>query len=103
MMIVNPVIVRPLREEWTDAKRKIEKLVQDAHLKAGQSFRNAIAKAEEARSQFLERLRNLTINEVNSFEVLLATNHPEHQSNFEDQARKSCAHDGAGDRCHRSH
>ena len=61
MMIVNPVIVRPLREEWQAAKAKIEKLVEEAHLKSGQAYRNAIAKAEEARSQFLERLRAVTI------------------------------------------
>jgi type II restriction/modification system DNA methylase subunit YeeA len=61
MMIVNPVIVRPLREEWSTAKASIEKLVEEAHLKTGQSYRNAIAKAEEARSQFLERLRTVTI------------------------------------------
>jgi type II restriction/modification system DNA methylase subunit YeeA len=61
MMIVNPVIVRPLREEWASAKAEIEKLAQEAHLKTGQAYRNSIAKAEEARSQFLERLRRVTI------------------------------------------
>src|SRR5262249_42869952 len=61
MMIVKPVIIRPLREEWTEAKATIEKLVDEAHLKSGQAYRNAIAKAEEARSKFLERLRRATI------------------------------------------
>src|SRR5581483_8141200 len=61
MMIVNPVIGRPLRDEWSEAKKEIERLVDDAHLKSGQAYRNAIAKAEEARSRFLERLRKVTI------------------------------------------
>jgi hypothetical protein len=61
MMIVNPVVVQPLREEWVAAKTKIEKLVEEAHLKTGQAYRNAVTKAEEARSQFLERLRKVTI------------------------------------------
>jgi type II restriction/modification system DNA methylase subunit YeeA len=61
MMIVNPVVVRPLREEWAETKRKLEKLVEDAQLKAGQAYRNAIARAEEVRSGYLERLRTLTI------------------------------------------
>ena len=61
MMLVNPVIVRPLREEWSEAKKEIEQLVDDAHLKTGQAYRNAIAKAEEARSRFLERLRKVTV------------------------------------------
>ncbi len=61
MMLVNPVIVRPLREEWSAAKKDIEQLVDEAHLKSGQAYRNAIAKAEEARSRFLERLRKVTV------------------------------------------
>jgi type II restriction/modification system DNA methylase subunit YeeA len=61
MMIVDPVILRPLRDEWAAAKAGIEKLVSEAHLKRGKAFDNAMAKAEEARSKFLERLRKITI------------------------------------------
>src|SRR6202171_632634 len=46
MMIVEPVILRPLRAEWEVTKAKIEKLVKEAHLKKGRAFDNAMAKAE---------------------------------------------------------
>ncbi len=61
MMIVEPVILRPLREEWSVAKAEIDKLVDEAHLKRGKAFANAMGRAEEARSKFIERLRKLTI------------------------------------------
>jgi type II restriction/modification system DNA methylase subunit YeeA len=61
MMIVEPVILRPLREEWSAVKAEIEKLVDAAHLKRGKAFANATGKAEEVRSKFLERLRKVTI------------------------------------------
>jgi type II restriction/modification system DNA methylase subunit YeeA len=61
MLIVEPVILRPLREEWARAKAEIEKLVDEAQLKRGKAFQNAMGKAEEARSRFLERLRKVTI------------------------------------------
>jgi type II restriction/modification system DNA methylase subunit YeeA len=61
MMIIEPVILRPLREEWAAAKAGIEKLVDQAHLKRGKAFANVMAKAEEARSRFVERLCKVTI------------------------------------------
>jgi type II restriction/modification system DNA methylase subunit YeeA len=61
MDIVEPVILRQLREEWAAAKAQIEKLVEEAQLKRGAAFKNAMGKAEEARSKFLERLRKVTI------------------------------------------
>jgi type II restriction/modification system DNA methylase subunit YeeA len=61
MMIVEPVILRPLREEWAAAKAEIEELVDQAHLKRGKAFLNAMGKAEEARSKFIERLCTVTI------------------------------------------
>lgn len=61
MMIIEPVILRPLREEWAAAKAEIEKLVDEAQLKRGKAYQNAMGKAEEARSRFLERLRKVTI------------------------------------------
>ncbi|HEU5274255.1 MAG TPA: type IIL restriction-modification enzyme MmeI, partial [Xanthobacteraceae bacterium] len=61
MMIVDPVILRPLRDEWAAAKTGIEKLVDEAHLRRGRAFDNAMAKAEEARSKVLERLRKITV------------------------------------------
>jgi type II restriction/modification system DNA methylase subunit YeeA len=61
MMIVDPVVLRPLSEEWAAAKAEIEELVDEAHLKRGKAFTNAMGKAEEARSKFIERLRKVTI------------------------------------------
>jgi type II restriction/modification system DNA methylase subunit YeeA len=61
MMIVEPVILRPLRAEWEVARSETEKLVEVAHLKKGRAFDNAMAKAEEPRARFLERLRKVMI------------------------------------------
>jgi type II restriction/modification system DNA methylase subunit YeeA len=61
MMIVEPVVLRPLREEWAAAKSEIEKLADQARLKRGKAFDNAMGKAEEARSRFIERLGKVTI------------------------------------------
>jgi type II restriction/modification system DNA methylase subunit YeeA len=61
MMIVEPVILRPLRAEWEIARAETEKLVEATHLKKGRAFDNAMAKAEEPRAKFLERLRKVTI------------------------------------------
>ena len=61
MMIVEPVILRPLRAQWEIARAETEKLVEAAHLKKGRAFDNAMAKAEEPRAKFLERLRQTSI------------------------------------------
>ncbi len=61
MKIIEPVILRPLREEWGAAKGEIEKLADQARLKRGKAFINAMGKAEEARSRFIERLCKVTI------------------------------------------
>jgi type II restriction/modification system DNA methylase subunit YeeA len=73
MMIVEPVILRPLRAEWEAARSKIEpiaeeadKLQQTQFSKAGaRSFDKQItairARAEVIRDQFIERLRKMTI------------------------------------------
>src|SRR5258708_18905038 len=73
MLLVEPVILRPLREEWAKQLQKIEEILNAAHSKLPKTFgRDAdkamtralakpVAKAESLRSQFLERLRKLTI------------------------------------------
>jgi type II restriction/modification system DNA methylase subunit YeeA len=61
MMIVEPVILRPLRMEWAVARAETEELVEEAHLKKGRAFDNAMARAEEPRAKFLERLRKVSI------------------------------------------
>ncbi len=61
MMIVEPVILRPLHEEWAAAKSEIENLVDQARLKRGRALANAMGKAEEARAKFIERLCKVTV------------------------------------------
>lgn len=61
MMIVESVILRPLQAEWAAAKTEIEKLADQARLKRGKAQTNAMGKAEEARSTFIERLRKATV------------------------------------------
>jgi len=78
MMIVEPVILRPLRAEWAEVKRKIEGLLagrikpsdvrldQAGAMQAGMRLgqrrrRKPVEAAEEVRSQFLERLRSVTV------------------------------------------
>jgi restriction-modification enzyme MmeI-like protein len=78
MMIVEPVILRPLREEWAIARAQIEGLIggrikpaeirldvsgrMQAGIRLGQQRRlKPVEAAEEVRSQFLERLRKITI------------------------------------------
>jgi type II restriction/modification system DNA methylase subunit YeeA len=65
MMIIEPVILRPLRLEWAAAKAEIEGLLTGTaraptRAKTGRRMAPKEA-AEEARSRFLERLRKVTI------------------------------------------
>ena len=57
--IIEPVILRPLREEWRAARADIEVLVKKASAKGAKS--KDWQRAEERRSAFLERLRTLSI------------------------------------------
>jgi hypothetical protein len=65
MMIVEPVILRPLREEWAATKSEIEKFLHGEAKPPmrAKSNRRMTPKeaAEEVRSRFLERLRKVTI------------------------------------------
>jgi type II restriction/modification system DNA methylase subunit YeeA len=65
MMIIEPVILRPLRAEWAQARAEIEGLLHGeikppmrAKIRSRMSPKEA---AEEVRSRFLERLRNVRI------------------------------------------
>jgi type II restriction/modification system DNA methylase subunit YeeA len=65
MMIVGPVVIRPLRIEWTEARTEIEELLTGKR-KPPQRARTGrrmspIDAAEEVRSRYLERLRTVTI------------------------------------------
>lgn len=57
--IIEPVILRPLREEWDAARADIQALVTKAKAKGNKS--KDWQRAEERRSTFLERLRTLSI------------------------------------------
>jgi len=57
--IIEPVILRPLREEWQAARSDIKALVKKASTKGAKS--KDWQRAEERRSAFLERLRTLSI------------------------------------------
>ena len=67
MMIVEPVVMRPLRRDWEEAKAQIEAIMapvltqekaigRDASKKLAQRFETARAKAEAARDAFIDRL-----------------------------------------------
>ncbi|QQN63529.1 class I SAM-dependent DNA methyltransferase [Bradyrhizobium diazoefficiens] len=64
-MLVDPVILRPLRDEWELAKLEIEALLSGAAkapMRAKERRRmSPLEAAEEVRSRFLERLRTLSI------------------------------------------
>ena len=57
--IIDPVILRPLREEWQAARADVEILVKKALTRGAKS--KDWQRAEERRSAFLERLRTLSI------------------------------------------
>jgi hypothetical protein len=65
MMIVDPVILRPLREEWRGAKAEIEGLLSGdikPPMRAKERRRMSLREAaEEVRSRFLMRLANVSI------------------------------------------
>ena len=73
MMIVEPVVLRPLRDEWSAAKAEIEAIMRDAEKRRpvvfGRGARGAvdramapfIGKAEDVRSRFMARLRAVQV------------------------------------------
>ncbi len=71
MMIVEPVVLRPLKAEWATTKAKIEAIMAPAleaagdgkggKREAGKKFEAARAKAEAERDAFIERLCRLRI------------------------------------------
>jgi type II restriction/modification system DNA methylase subunit YeeA len=65
MMIVEPVILHPLRAEWEAAKAEIDALLsgrQQPPMRAKQRRRmSQVEASEEVRSRYLERLRTLSI------------------------------------------
>lgn len=72
MMIVEPVVMRPLRREWDEAKKEIEAIMapvlatdgatgRAASRERGKRFDTARAKAEAARDVFIDRLCGLRI------------------------------------------
>jgi hypothetical protein len=59
MMILEPVLLRPLRQEWELAKGEIASLISKARTKGLRA--KEWLRAEERRSMFLERLRKVSI------------------------------------------
>jgi len=59
MMILEPVIFRPLKQEWNMAKKEIETLVSTAATKGPRA--KEWAEAERRRSIFFERLRTVSV------------------------------------------
>ncbi len=72
MLIVEPVVIRPLRREWDEAKKNIEAIMapalaavggvgKAASRDLGKKFDAARAKAEAARDAFIDRLCKLRV------------------------------------------
>jgi hypothetical protein len=59
MLLLDPVVLRPLRAEWEQARADIEALVAKARIKGMRA--REWTQAEERRSAFLERLRRVTV------------------------------------------
>lgn len=59
MRLLEPVIFRPLREEWESAKETIASLITSARKKGPRA--KEWTRAEERRSAFIERLRTISI------------------------------------------
>lgn len=61
MQIVDPVIVRPLRKEWEEAKAKIAQCLDQADREKASKKRGFRAKANGHLQAYLDRLRNFTV------------------------------------------
>ncbi|MCY3931008.1 MAG: hypothetical protein OXH70_04775 [Acidobacteria bacterium] len=62
MLIVEPVVVRPLEAEWSEVKEKIAlKLEQEKRQKAIPAARRRRREAENLLREFLDRLRTFTV------------------------------------------
>jgi type II restriction/modification system DNA methylase subunit YeeA len=61
MMIVNPVIVRPLTAEWEAAKAELTDILSKNRNKNGSPGKVAVARAEARLDQFLKRLDDVRI------------------------------------------
>ena len=61
MMIVEPVVLRPLEREWQETRRKVEAAITKAEKSKGGAKTKALKAAERHRQQFMERLRNFRV------------------------------------------
>ena len=61
MMIVEPVILRPLNAEWEDCKAEIAGILSKNRNKDGTSGKAAVSKAEARLDVFLKRLDNVRV------------------------------------------
>jgi type II restriction/modification system DNA methylase subunit YeeA len=89
-MILDSVLLRPLREEWGLAKEEISNLVSKARAKGPRA--KEWTQAEEMRSKFLERLRKISVLDAACgsgnflYLALQGVKNLEHSSNQESEA-----------------
>jgi hypothetical protein len=61
MMIVDPVIVRPLTAEWEAVKEELTNILSQGRTRDGRPGRAAINRAEIQLDQFLKRLADVRV------------------------------------------
>lgn len=61
MMIVEPVVMRPLEEEWQETKKRIEAEIVKARKSKGGAKTRALNTAERHRQVFMQRLRSFRV------------------------------------------
>lgn len=92
MQIVEPVIIRPLMEEWTTVRAKIEEAIAKAEKATGGAKTRAETEAKRLQAQWHERLRNFRVLDPACgsgnflYLSLLALKDIEHRTNLEAEA-----------------
>jgi hypothetical protein len=61
MQILDPVLIRPLHDEWEAVRTKIEEHMERAHARSGRPAATARRAAEACLSAFIERLRGFRV------------------------------------------
>lgn len=92
MQIVEPVIIRPLMEEWTTVRAKIEEAIAKAEKATGGAKTRAETEAKRLQAEWHERLRNFRVLDPACgsgnflYLSLLALKDIEHRTNLEAEA-----------------
>ena len=61
MMLVEPVVLRPLEQDWQETRKKVQAAITKAEKSKGGAKTKALKTAERHRQQFMERLRNFRV------------------------------------------